>query len=75
MLGRGPPEAPPTLPNFDAQNRAIRPISLRGSTGSDMLDGARWGWIGVDRVPYGLRPGPGGSRGAPEAGRPGAILA
>ena len=41
MLGRGPPGAPPTLPNFDARNRTIGPISMRGCTGSDMLDGGR----------------------------------
>ena len=41
MLGRVPPGAPPTLPNFDARNRAIGPISMRGCTGSDMLDGGR----------------------------------
>ena len=68
MLSRGPLGAPPTPPNFDAQNHAIRPISMRGSTSSDILDGARWGWIEVDRIPYRLRPGPGGSRGAPKAG-------
>ena len=67
MLGRGPLGAPPTLPNFDARNRAIGPISMRGYTGSDMLDGGReWligivdGVDGVDRVPYRLRPGPKG---------------
>ena len=43
MLGRGPPGAPPTLLNFDARNRAIWPISMRGCAGSDMLDGGR-GW-------------------------------
>ena len=62
MLGRGPPGAPPTLPNFDARNRAIGPISMRGCTGSDMLDGGR-GWLidradGADRVPCRLRPRP-----------------
>ena len=39
MLVRGAPGAPLTLLNFDAQNRAIRPNSMRGSTRSDMLDG------------------------------------
>ena len=47
MLGRGPPGAPPTLLNFDARNRAIRPISMRGSTSSDRLRGGGWGqWMG-----------------------------
>ena len=41
MLGKGPLKAPPTLPNFDAWNRAIGPIFMRGCTGSDMLDGGR----------------------------------
>ena len=41
MLGRGPPGAPPTLLNFDARNRAIWPIFMRGCAGSDMLDGGR----------------------------------
>ena len=70
MLGRSSPRAPPTLPNFDAWNRAIGPISLRVSTGSDML--CRWWQMGVvdgadgadeaDRVPCRLRLGPEGSR-------------
>ena len=30
MLGMGVPRVPQTLPDFDAQNRAIRPISMRG---------------------------------------------
>ena len=47
MLSRGPPGAPPALPNFDAQNRAIRPISRREGTGSDMLGAGGWGsrWV------------------------------
>ena len=53
MLGRGPLGAPPTLLNFDAQNRAIWPISIQGYAGSDMLDGGR-----RDRGPCRLRPGP-----------------
>ena len=65
MLGRGPPGAPPTLLNFDARNRAIWPISMRGGAGSDMLDGGR-GWLigmvdgadGADGGPCRLRPGP-----------------
>ena len=65
MLGRGPPGAPPTLLNFDARNRAIGPISMRGCTGSDMLDGGR-GWLigvvdgvdGADGGPCRLRLGP-----------------
>ena len=61
MLGRGPPGAPPTLPNFDARNRAIGPISMRECTGSDMLDRVE-GWLigvvdGADG-PCRLRPGP-----------------
>ena len=53
MLGRVPPGAPPTLPNFDARNRAIGPISTRGGVGSDMLGGrcgggwGRWGRWGA----------------------------
>ena len=65
MLGRGPPGAPPTLPNFNARNRAIGPISMRGYTGSDMLDNGRGWLIGVidkvdkaDKGPYRLRLGP-----------------
>ena len=65
MLGRGPPGAPPTLSNFDAQNRAIGPISMRGCTGSDMLDSGREWLIGVvdgadraDGGPCRLRLGP-----------------
>ena len=44
MLGRHAPGVPPTLPNFDAQNRAIRPISMRGGTGSDVLGVGGWRW-------------------------------
>ena len=44
MLSRGAPGVPLTLSNFDAQNRAIRPISIWGGTSSDMLGGGRWGW-------------------------------
>ena len=34
------------LPNFDAQNRAIRPISRRGCVGSDMPGGGvGWGLV------------------------------
>ena len=65
MLSRGPPRAPPTLPNFDAQNHTIGPISMRGCTGSEMLDDSRGWLIGIvdeadraDRGPYRLRPGP-----------------
>ena len=65
MLGRGPLGAPPTLPNFDAQNHAIGPISIWGCTSSDMLDDSR-GWLidrvdKVDRVPCRLCLGPKGS--------------
>ena len=42
MLGRGAPEAPPTPRNFDARNRVIELISMRGGTGSDMLGSGRW---------------------------------
>ena len=45
MLGRCTLEPPPTPPNFDAQNRAIRPISMRGSIGRDHASEAaaiRW---------------------------------
>ncbi len=41
--GRGTPGAPPTPPNFDAQNRAIRPISMRDAC-RDMLGGGKWVW-------------------------------
>ena len=43
MLGRAP-RGSPTLLNFDARNRAIWPISMRGCAGSNMLDGGR-GWL------------------------------
>ena len=54
MLGRGALGAPPTPPNFDAQNRAIRPISMRGNVPvicngrsdvakSDIVDGVFYG--------------------------------
>ena len=39
MLGRCTIGAPPTLPTFDAQSRAIRPILMREVVGSDMLGG------------------------------------
>ena len=65
MLGRGPLGAPPTLLNFNAQNRAIWLISMRGYAGSDMLDGGRR-WLievvdradGADGGPCRLRLGP-----------------
>lgn len=43
MFGRYALGVTPTPLNFDAQNRAIRPILIRGSTGSDMLYGSEWG--------------------------------
>ena len=39
MLGRCTLGGPPTPPNLDVQNGAIRPISMRGGVGSDMLGG------------------------------------
>ena len=41
-----PPGATLTLRNFDAQNRAIPPISMRGSVDSDILGGGGWGQMG-----------------------------
>ena len=41
MFSRGFPETPSTLLHSNAQNPAIGPISIWGSTGSDMLDSAR----------------------------------
>ena len=46
MLGWVPRGATLTLPNFDAQNRAIRPISMRDSVDSDILGGVGWGQMG-----------------------------
>ena len=45
MLDRGTLERPPIPPDFDAWNRAIRPTSMRGCIGNDMLRGGGGGVV------------------------------